>query len=87
MNTKNLEHYVEQTNKWSHLFGKRPLSLLNAEDRQVIADRLDGDLSPERLSCDGELPAAEVRKRYAYLTRVARELLSVDPSVTMYEFE
>ena len=62
------------------------LSLLNPADRQQIADRIDSQLSPENLSCDGELPAAEVRRRYRNLTRCAEELLSIDPSVKMYEF-
>jgi hypothetical protein len=47
---------------------------------------LDADLSPENLTCDGELPRAEVQKRYNFLTRAAKELKSFDPSVEMYGF-
>ena len=87
MNIRNLEQYVHQTNEWNRLFNpKRPaLSLLNQADRQKIAQKLDADLSPENLSCDGELPAAQVRTKHAYLSRCAQELLSIDPSVTLYE--
>jgi hypothetical protein len=59
---------------------------LNKADRQRIADSLDADLSPENLTCDGELPRAEVQKRYNFLTRAAKELKSFDPSVEMYGF-
>jgi hypothetical protein len=38
------------------------------------------------LTCDGELPRSQVRERYAFLNRCAEELLSIDPSVTFYEF-
>lgn len=86
MNISNLEQYVDGKNRWGALFGNKPLSLLNAKDRQKIAASLDADLSPENLSCDGELPRAEVQRRYNFLTRCAQELLSIDPSVTFYEF-
>jgi hypothetical protein len=86
MNIKALETYVEQKNSWGALFKNKPLSLLNAEDRQKIANMIDGDLSPENLTCDGELPRSQVRERYAFLNRCAEELLSIDPSVTFYEF-
>jgi hypothetical protein len=88
MNISTLEAYVEQQNKWAKLFNKntQPLSLLNAKDRQRIAEMIDSALSPENLSCDGELPRAEVNRRYRQLTRCAQELKSIDPSVVIYEF-
>ena len=86
MNIQNLETYVEMKNKWSAIFGKKELSLLNKADRQAIADSLDADLSPENLTCDGELPRSQVQSRYQFLTRCAQELRSIDPSVTFYEF-
>lgn len=86
MNISTLEAYVEQENKWSAIFGGKPLSLLNKADRQKIADKIDCALSPENLHCDGEITAAQARKKYQYLTRVARELQSIDPTVTFWEF-
>ena len=85
MNISTLEAFVEQENKWSALFGGKPLSLLNAKDRQKIAEAIDCRLSPENLSCDGELSRAEVNRRFKHLTRCAQELLSIDPTVTIYE--
>jgi hypothetical protein len=86
MNISTLEQYVEQKNDWGKFFGQKPLSLLNAEDRQRIANAIDSDLSPENLTCDGEMPRSQVQARYRMLTRAAEELLSIDPSVTFYEF-
>ena len=81
-----IEQYVEQKNKWITMFGKPGLSLLNKADRQKIADSLDADLSPENLTCDGELRGAELQKRYNFLTKAAKELKSIDPAVEMYGF-
>ena len=86
MNISTLEAYVEQKNSWGKLFGSKPLSLLNAVDRQRIADSIDSELSPENLTCDGELPRGQVQARYRTLTRAAQELQSIDPAVTFYEF-
>jgi hypothetical protein len=85
MNISTIEQYVDQANKWGAIFGNRPLSLLNKADRQIIANRLDSDLSPENLTCDGELRGAQVTQKLRYLTRCAEELLSIDPSVTFSE--
>ncbi len=85
MNISTLEKYVEQKNSWGKIFGARPLSLLNAQDRQAIAESLDCDLSPENLSCDGELPRSQVQQRLRFYTRAAQELQSIDPNVKFYE--
>lgn len=88
MNTKTLEAFVQQENTWAGMFNKnyKPLSLLNATDRQHIAEIIDCKLSPENLTCDGELSRTEVNRRYKNLTRCAQELLSIDPTVKIYEF-
>jgi hypothetical protein len=85
MNISTLEAYVEQKNAWGKIFGSRPLSLLVAADRQRIAEHLEGDLSPENLTCDGELPRSQVQARYRQLTRALQELKSIDPKVKLYE--
>jgi len=85
MNISTLEQYVERKNKWRAIFNERPLSLLNKEDRQTIANGIDSEMSPENLTCDGELPASVVRAKMRELTRCAEELLSIDPTVSFYE--
>jgi len=85
MNIATLEQYVENKNKWRAIFKERPLSLLNQADRQTIANSIDSEMSPENLTCDGELRGSAVRDKARYLNRCAEELLSIDPSVTFYE--
>jgi hypothetical protein len=86
MNISTIEQYVERKNAFAKLFGSKPLSLLNAQDRQRIADSIDAELSPENLTCDGELSRKQVQQRYSFLTRAAQELKSIDPAVTFYEY-
>lgn len=86
MTIATIEAYVESKNRWAALFNGQQLSLLNAADRQKVADSIDCDLSPENLTCDGELSRAQVQARYRHLTRCAQELLSIDPTVKFYEF-
>ena len=83
---KNLKTYVDHQNRVAKLFGGRLLDLNNAADRQRIADSIDGALSPENLTCDGELSRAQVNARYRQLTAAARELQKLDPTVKFYEF-
>lgn len=85
MNISNLEQYVESKNRWRAVFGEPELTLLGANDRKIIADMIECDLSPENLTCDGEADPAYVRKQHAFLIRCAQEMLSIDPTVTFYE--
>ena len=87
MNISNLEQYVENKNRWRLIFTQKPLSLLNAQDRQTIANSIDSELSPENLTCDGELSGAAVRAKQNFLLRCANELISIDSTVSFYELE
>jgi hypothetical protein len=83
---ENLKAYVESRNKWAAIFNGKQLSLKSAADRQRIAEMIDADLSPENLTCDGELPAAQVRARHKALMTVAIELKAFDPTVKFYDY-
>ena len=83
---KALNDYVAQKNSWGKIFGSRPLSLSNAQDRKAIAQSIDADLSPENLCCDGELPRSQVQAKYKRLTQCAEQLKQLDPTVTFYEY-
>jgi hypothetical protein len=82
---KALEDYVEARNRIRALFGERPLNLKNAKDRQQLADDISCSLSPENLTCDGEIPRSVVQKKYRILTKVRGQLLRLDPQVEFYE--
>jgi hypothetical protein len=82
---KQLQAYVDSKNKWNAIFGSKQYDLSNAADRQQLAECIDSELSPENLTCDGELSASQVRARYRSLITVANELRAFDPNVTFQE--
>ena len=84
-----LTTYLDRKNSFAKIFGSKELSLQNADDRKRLAQSIDSDLSPENLTCDGELPRNQVQARYKQLTQAAKELIKLEPSVAqyMYEFE
>lgn len=86
MNISNLEQYVAQRNAYAKIFGTPQLSLLSANDRQRLASMIDSDLSPENLTCDGEVRGQALRQKFNFLNRVAQELLSIDSSVEFFEY-
>jgi hypothetical protein len=86
MKVSALTAYVDGKNRWNAILGGKTLSIQSASDRQSIANMIDADLSPENLTCDGELSRAEVNKRYKALQEAAVQLTALDPQVKMYEF-
>lgn len=80
-----LKNYLEQANAYRKIFGKPEYDLRKAEDRKSLANRIDGDLSPENLTCDGELSRSAVQARYKVLVQAAKDLKKLDPSVEIYE--
>lgn len=85
MKVSSLTQFVDQKNSFAGIFGQPQLSLQNSKDRQRIADALDSALSPENLSCDGEVRGAALKRKYNFLMDAAIELQHLDPSVKMYE--
>ena len=83
---KQLKEFVERENKWSAIFGSPALSLQSAADRRAIASKIDACLSPENLTCDGELTRAQVEVKYRFLNKAAEQLLKLDPSVEIHEY-
>jgi hypothetical protein len=81
---RTLHSYLEQKNKWNAIFGGAALVL--GKDNQKIANMIDSELSPENLTCDGELRGSAVQQRYKMLTTAARELQKLDNTVKFYEF-
>jgi len=84
-----LIRFLEKENTWAKLFSKSntPKYEINtAEGRQKVAESIDSQLSPEMLTCDGELSVSEIRVRYRYLTAAAADLRKLDPSVKFWEY-
>lgn len=83
---KALQTYIDQKNRWNAIFKGEQFEIDTAKGRQRVADSIDAALSPENLTCDGELSRTEVNARYKSLTAAAKDLIKLDPSVRMYEF-
>ena len=89
---KALTTFIDNKNRYASLFkGQRtePLyEVQTAAGRKCVAEMIDCKLSPENLSCDGELPRSQVQARYRALTSAAQDLVKLDPSMAqfMYEF-
>ena len=81
-----LRKFIDQKNHWNSFFKGEQYEIATAKGRQRVADMIDGCLSPENLTCDGELPRAEVQRRYKELITAARQLKKLDPAVTFYEY-
>ena len=86
-----LTTFIDNKNRYASLFrGQRTEALYEvqtAAGRKRVAEMIDSDLSPENLSCDGELPRAEVNRRYRELTAAAKDLVKLDPTVAQYMYE
>jgi hypothetical protein len=83
---KALQAYIDQKNKWNKLFKGKQYEIQTAKGRQEVADCLDSELSPENLTCDGELPRSQIHAKYRTLTAAAKDLQKLDPTVKFYEF-
>ena len=84
---KALQEFIAQKNHWNSFFNGEQFEIKTAKGRQRVADMIDSSLSPENLTCDGELPRAEVNRRYKELSTAAKQLKKLDPAVTFYEWE
>ena len=85
---KALQAYIDRQNKWNAMFGNHtPYEVTTAAGRKRVAEAIDCELSPENLSCDGELPMSQVNARYRALTAAARDLVKLDPSMAQYMYE
>ena len=81
-----LQTFIDQKNHWNRFFDGEQYEIQTSKGRQRVADRISSDLSPENLTCDGELPRSQVQARHRELTTAARELMSIDSNIKFYEF-
>jgi len=82
-----LRKFIDQKNHWNSIINCEQYEITTAKGRQRVADMIDSCLSPENLTCDGELPRAEVNRRYKELMTAAKQLRTLDPAVKFYEYD
>lgn len=65
MKYQHLHAYIEDRNRWSKFTGRPLLSVdtLTQAQAEMLYQSLDADLSPENLTCDGELRGAALQRR------------------------
>jgi hypothetical protein len=81
-----LQNFLDQKNHWNSFFNGTQYEINTRAGRQQVANMIDAALSPENLTCDGELPRAEVNRRYRELITAAQQLKKLDPTVSFYEW-
>ena len=82
-----LNAWIDQQNKWASIWKNTQYEVQTAAGRKRVAEAIDSALSPENLTCDGELPRSEVNARYRSLTVAAKDLIKLDPSMAQYMYE
>jgi len=71
---KNLNNYINENLMFGGFSGTNITFPLSQKSVDTIARRLDRDLSPENLHCDGEISHAEAERKYQFYGRVIKEL-------------
>jgi hypothetical protein len=84
---KALQAFIDQKNHWNSFFNGEQFEIKTAQGRQRVADMIDAALSPENLTCDGELPRAEINRRFKELDTAAKQLRKLDPAVKFCEYD
>ena len=82
-----LNAWIDRQNQWAKIWKNTPYEVQTSAGRKRVAEAIDSALSPENLTCDGELSRTEVNRRYRELTAAANDLIKLDPSVAEYMYE
>ena len=84
---KHLQNYLDNQNFRAKLFGHKlyDINTLTQTEVDDLCQRIDSDLSPENLSCDGELPRNQVNAKYRGLVGAVRDLHSLGFTITLTE--
>lgn len=81
MKAFDLRNYLDSYNSWQKIFDKDHKTInignMTQKDVDTIAGRLDGDMSPENLHCDGEISPAAARAKADYYNDVWADLKAV----------
>ena len=77
-----LKTFIDGKNLWRSFGDQAPYDINNLSQKDVneLADSLDGEMSPENLHCDGEISAAQARKKAKHFTAAYKELTALAAS-------
>jgi hypothetical protein len=71
---KNVNAYVALKNPWRKLFNRPPYDLNDPKDVQELYDDIQTGLSPENLTCDGELRGTALKQKATMLNGALNEI-------------
>lgn len=75
---KALAIYIDNINRFRKIFNEPLISTdpnkLSAQDIALLKIRIESDLSPENLHCDGEISHADAMKKKNFLKAAEKEL-------------
>lgn len=70
-----LDKFIKTENKWANLYSGEILTCpTTAKECELFFQKLEGELSPENLHCDGEISDAEAKKKCDHFLAVWKEL-------------
>ncbi len=71
-----LTQFVNNQNRWGDIFGETFLDLDKLDDAlaQKLFGKLEAELSPENLHCDGEITAKQARTKAVLFNGAIRDL-------------
>ena len=76
-----LRNFLDQHNSWEKIFNPNHKTInignLTQKDVNNIAAKLDSNMSPENLHCDGEISYAQAQAKADYYNAVWEELQDV----------
>lgn len=74
-----LTEYLQTRNAFAKLFGTPPINLEKANKTQIesLMSELEDELSPENLTCDGELSGARLVRKANSLKAAYTELQAI----------
>ena len=79
MKYENIIRYADNANTLSRIFGIQTSYRISQQaDRISLRAMLKDELSPEHLTCDGELSMKQAKVKYDYFTQCLRELDEID---------
>ena len=80
---KNLTKYVAGVNLFAGLWGDPLIDINNIDEDTAkrLFHKLDGEMSPENLHCDGEISAAQARQKARLFNGAVRDLKKLGFSV------
>ena len=79
MKYENIIRYADNANTLSRIFGIQTSYRISQQaDRISLRAMLKDELSPEHLTCDGELSMKQAKVKYDYYTQCLRELDQLD---------